>query len=406
MSQHDMTLDNASGLVFRNDANAALQALASQSSGASAPSPTFPCQVWGDTGTGRLKQRNSANSAWLDMGPLDAPLRDAASQGEYATDTGAAGAYVCNFTPAITVRNESTPIRFKAANANPGACTINDGLGTVALVGGAHSALQGNEIIANGIAWIQWNASVGGGSYVLLFCTGAPQQVAPATKSQQAVQFGQLFGGLKGLSRFTSSGSFTVPAGVTQIYVSGCAGGGGGGGTFNIGATGNISAGGGGGGAGQSIIRQAYAVTPGQVIAITIGSGGTGAAIAGSGGAGGATLVGALVTLTGGGGGAAGGAGPFSSSYAGGAGGSGYPQGSDGPDCTTAITSTSGMGASCPFGGGGAGRRGLPNNSLAGVAGGGYGSGGSGASGAYAGSATSSGNVGGAGAPGLVVIEW
>lgn len=194
MSQHDMTLDNASGLSFRADANNALQALASLSSGAAAPSPTFPCQQWADTGTGRLKRRNAANSAWLDEGPLDAALRDAASQGEYVADTGAAGAYVCNFVPALTARSESTPLRFKAANANPGACTINDGLGTVALVGGAHSALQGGEIIANGIAWIQWNASIGGGSYVLLFCTGAAEQVGLATKSQHAMQLGQASG--------------------------------------------------------------------------------------------------------------------------------------------------------------------------------------------------------------------
>lgn len=187
MSQHDMTLDNASGLVFRTDANAALQALASQSSGPSAPSPTFPCQVWGDTGTGRLKQRNAANSAWLDKGPLDAPLRDAASQGEFVADTGAANAYVCNFIPAITARSESTPIRFKATNANTGACTINDGIGTVALVGSAHSALQGGEIFANGIAWIQWNTSVGGGSYVLLFCTGGLGQAQLRPPAMQSI---------------------------------------------------------------------------------------------------------------------------------------------------------------------------------------------------------------------------
>lgn len=193
MSQHDMTLNNASGLAFRTDVNAALQALASQSSDASAPSPSFPCQVWADTGTGRLKRRNAANSAWLDDGPLDAALRDAASQGGFAADTGAVNAYVCNFVPAITLgtRSESTPLRFKVANTNTTASTINDGVSTVALVGAAHSALQGGEMIANGIAWIQWSASVGGGSYVLLFCTGAPQQVAEATKSKHAVTLAQ-----------------------------------------------------------------------------------------------------------------------------------------------------------------------------------------------------------------------
>jgi microcystin-dependent protein len=171
--------------------NAALQALASQSSGAGAPGTTLPCQIWADTGTNRLKKRNSANTAWLDMGALDSTLRDAVSASSFAVDTGAANAYVCNFTPAITARSESVTIRFKATNANTGSCTINDGLGVVALVGGAHSALQGGEIVANGEAWAQWNSSVGGGSYILLFCSGAAVQVANATQSQHALTLGQ-----------------------------------------------------------------------------------------------------------------------------------------------------------------------------------------------------------------------
>ena len=156
MSQHDMDVANGPGLTFRTDMNAALQALVSQSSGAATPNPTFPCQVWADTGTGRMKKRNSTNTAWLDMGALDSMLRDAVSASFFAADTGAANAYVCNFTPAIPVRSESVPVRFKATNANTGSCTINDGLGVVALVGGAHSALQGGEIVANGEAWAQW----------------------------------------------------------------------------------------------------------------------------------------------------------------------------------------------------------------------------------------------------------
>ncbi|GAA0417093.1 hypothetical protein GCM10008969_45360 [Pseudomonas veronii subsp. inensis] len=205
MSQHDMDVANGAGVVVRADINAALQALASSSSGSSAPSPSFPCQLWADTGTSRLKRRNLANSAWLDEGPLDAELRDAASQGEFISDTGAANAYVCNFVPALTVRSESTPLRFKVANANTTASTINDGIGTVSLVGAAHAALQGGELIANGIAWVQWNASVGGGSYVLLFCTGAPQQVADATKRKHAVTAGQIV--QQTLVAFTTGGT-------------------------------------------------------------------------------------------------------------------------------------------------------------------------------------------------------
>lgn len=178
MSQHDMTLDNGPGVVFRGDANNALKALASQSGGPSAPGVTFPSQLWADTGTGRLKQRNAANSIWLDRGPLDATLRDAASDGTYAADTGTTNAFACSFVPAITVRSESTPLRFKVANGNSGACTINDGFGTAPLVGPTHAALQGGETVASGIALIQWNGSIGGsGAYVLVFCTGAGGQV-------------------------------------------------------------------------------------------------------------------------------------------------------------------------------------------------------------------------------------
>ncbi|EXF95813.1 hypothetical protein HK44_020735 [Pseudomonas fluorescens HK44] len=109
-----------------------------------------------------------------------------------AVDTGTANTYVCAFTPAITARSEQQPLRFKVKTSNTGASTFNDGLGAVALVGGAHSALQGGELVANGDAWVQWNTSIGGGSYILLFCTGAAEQVAPATQSQHATQLGQV----------------------------------------------------------------------------------------------------------------------------------------------------------------------------------------------------------------------
>jgi hypothetical protein len=120
---------------------------------------------------------------------------------------------VCNFVPAITVRSESTPLRFKAVNGNSGACTINDGVGTVALVGGAHTALQGGEIIANGVAWIQWNASIGGGSYVLLFCTGSAEQIVNASKGQHAVPLAQaqaLPASIQGVAASVASNALTL----------------------------------------------------------------------------------------------------------------------------------------------------------------------------------------------------
>lgn len=67
MSQHDMDLANAAGAAFRADANLALLALVSQNSGATAPATTFAYMLWADTTAGILKQRNAANSAWINL---------------------------------------------------------------------------------------------------------------------------------------------------------------------------------------------------------------------------------------------------------------------------------------------------------------------------------------------------
>jgi len=88
MSQHDMDLANAAGASFRSDANAALLALVSNSSGATAPATTFAYQLWADTTTGWLKQRNAANSAWIFVHPL-AGHAEASVASATTTDLGA-----------------------------------------------------------------------------------------------------------------------------------------------------------------------------------------------------------------------------------------------------------------------------------------------------------------------------
>ncbi len=67
----------------------------------------------------------------------------------------------------------------------------------------------------------------------------------------------------------TTSGSYTVPAGVTSLKVDVTAGGGGGGG-------GAFTYAGGGGGGGGSILGKIISVTPGQVILYTVGTHGNG----------------------------------------------------------------------------------------------------------------------------------
>jgi len=328
----------------------------------------------------------------------------------FAIDTGTANTYVCNFTPAITARAEGQVLRVKVKTANTSASTFNDGLGAVALVGGAHSPLQGGELIANGDAWVQWNTSVGGGSYILLFCTGAAEQVAPATQSQHALQQQQ-----KGVSRFTASGSFTVPPGVTTIYASGCAGGGGGGSSLSTNAS-SFVGGGSGGGAGQPAIRIPITVTPGQVIPVTIGAGGNGGTAATNNATdGGATQLGAagaLLNLAGGLKGSLGAGGStVPGNYGGPGGGVGFPSGGFAQDTTVyagniAYGGFGGVGGSGPFGASGPAGRGATGSSPPAGAGFGFGAGGSGAGGAYSSTVVAAGGPGAAGMPGLLIIEW
>ena len=68
MSQHDLNIANQTAASARTDINAAYAALATQSSGASAPSTTYANQWWYDTSAAILKIRNNADSAWIDVG--------------------------------------------------------------------------------------------------------------------------------------------------------------------------------------------------------------------------------------------------------------------------------------------------------------------------------------------------
>jgi hypothetical protein len=197
------------------------------------------------------------------------------------------------------------------------------------------------------------------------------------------------FSSIHGSRVFASSGTFTVPAGVTIIKVT-CTGGGGGGASCNstFPATASNDASGGGGGAGGTAIGS-YTVTPGQAIAITIGAGGAAQASGGTSSAGGlcsstggaGTQFQALGTSAGGSGGA-------------GAGGTVNINGGFGSDGQSGVAAFAGNGGASYWGGGTRAYAALGSALTAAAPGGGGG-------GAYNGT-----NAGGAGISGVVFIEW
>lgn len=78
---------------------------------------------------------------------------------------------------------------------------------------------------------------------------------------------------------FNSSGSWTVPCGVTSVTVQAWGGGGGGAGDSD-----NLTTISGSGGGGGGYCTNTFIVTPGQIIPYVVGTGGAGGAVAGSGG--------------------------------------------------------------------------------------------------------------------------
>lgn len=71
MSQNDFNLANQGFPSMRSDMNSAFQALATNSSGATAPSTTYAYQWWYDETNDILKIRNADNDAWIDFATFD-----------------------------------------------------------------------------------------------------------------------------------------------------------------------------------------------------------------------------------------------------------------------------------------------------------------------------------------------
>lgn len=197
-----------------------------------------------------------------------------------------------------------------------------------------------------------------------------------------------------GLQAFTSSGNFTVPAGVTRVRAKVWGGGGGGGGASTNGA--------GSGGAGGGFVEELITVTPGAVIAVTVGAAGTAGPAGGAsnGGPGGTSSFGGFCSATGGGGGFGGnGSIPTSSSTVGAGSGGDINLSGQPPSFGTNVGSQyfGGPGGAAPFGGTSGHSFGTNFTAAAGAFPGGGGNGSGSSSGDFA---------GGAGAAGLVIVEW
>lgn len=191
---------------------------------------------------------------------------------------------------------------------------------------------------------------------------------------------------------FTSSGTFTIPAGVTQVKVTVMGGGGGGGGS-------TVTNNGGGGGSAALSFKWLTGLNPTSTLTVTIGAGGTGnsgttgnAGVQSSVSSGTQTIT--TITAPGGSAGFSVGATSAGGGQVGGGTGGDLTEGGGGGVLGTG--GTGGSGANSLFGGGagGAGAGGFAGNNATGSGSGG-GGGSSGAS-----------QPGGTGGSGIAILEW
>ncbi|WP_052696536.1 hypothetical protein [Pantoea sp. BL1] len=109
----------------------------------------------------------------------------------YAPDTGAANAYVASFVPALPTLADGMRVTFKAKTANSGASTLAvNGGSAYPLYSHANQALQGGEIVANGLIEVEWNSTLT--AWVLCGNSGGALPVAAASQGNHAVNLGQI----------------------------------------------------------------------------------------------------------------------------------------------------------------------------------------------------------------------
>lgn len=123
----------------------------------------------------------------------------------YGIDNGTAGVVQATFPIPVSSLVDGMDVWVKIKNANPSSATFTPNPGVISpspIVGGAHAALQGGELAANGRANFIWRQDIS--SWVLVECSGGALQISPATQPQHAVPMAQA-AGVVGMARNVSA---------------------------------------------------------------------------------------------------------------------------------------------------------------------------------------------------------
>ena len=159
MSQNDFTIANQGFPAFRADLNSALQALASNSSGATAPSTTFANMWWYDSANNIMYIRNEDNDAWIKFAELDQVNDKFVLSGTLQLDDGTVSAPALTFNSDTNMgiyRGGTDILKFVTAGTD--AITIDASQGVT---------LAGNLDVSSGTIKLDGNYPVGSGNVAL-----------------------------------------------------------------------------------------------------------------------------------------------------------------------------------------------------------------------------------------------
>lgn len=293
---------------------------------------------------------------------------------------------------------------FKALVAWDGSDFVIVSSGLISATASTSAELQLYEAINNGTSYVALKAPTSLAAtttYIL------PAVDGTATQSLLTDGAGTLsWGGVTGASvtNFSTSGTWTKPAGITTVTVEIWAGGGGGG----SGRKADINADGGGAGGGGAYVTKTFPASDiSSTVSVTLGAGGAGGAaqtnnnmVGNNGTAGSSSTFGSYLTVYGGGGGAGGNDGAGGTSTGGGGGGGALSPGVGGVPGGPGTDGQFGgayQSASSAYGGAGGGIGGYASGGAGGASfqGGPGGGGGGGASFGGGGSASNAGGAGG-----------
>jgi hypothetical protein len=229
VSQHSFSIANEAGAAFRADVNTALQALASRSSGASAPGTTYAYQPWCDTTNGVLKQRNAANSGWI--------IRDTLAETRVVSrssntilgigDYGCTFVFTSTFTQTVTaaatlgddwhcfVRNDGSGVITVDPNSTE---TIDGGLVLTLNPGdGCRIACNGSAFKTQGLAWKIVKRKTADESYASNAFQDDNDLIFPIGANEEWTAVYELLFSSTNMVAQGAKSAVTVPAGATML---------------------------------------------------------------------------------------------------------------------------------------------------------------------------------------------